>query len=560
MTLRISDDERCVFCTTSSQAYRLGGVESEAEDQELEILWSSCLECGFAVPTSRHDPGELFGDYPRAAAALEAGDPALILASESVVYFYPATPEQLVRACLEAGFGKVYFELLGDELVAYEYLRRWKERPDSKTWIRSTDPIAVDYIRIKHPELVPYLTPVVTPPVALCRYLRAGGWEGDIIYAGLSDPGGNVQDRKELIPLSFEGLEHLFAEKRVDPSSHEPTPVDDAPVRRRHLSVAGGLPLEILETKNLSARSFRQIRELSKLSSISRMLEDDEAPLGFIDVLAFEGALDHPVLGPDSELLWRQRIAELSELPRSATPVIDESVDVDLSIDHSASSDGLPRVKLDDVVETLAKLGIEAEDVFGQDGRRLVMCPFYLGRQYEKAVRDARHDGLTGLYSYGAFKERFEEEIGRANREGDRLALLLVDVDDFSSINRTYGRAVGDEVLERAGRVLQSVVRHTDIVARFRADTMVIILVNPDPAGASKVAEKIRQQIAAIQIQTDQGEIGFTASIGIAYHSGEVRYAQTTKDLFAEADAALYIAKGKGGNRVYPVLREEARR
>lgn len=560
MTLRISDDERCVFCTTSSQAYRLGGVETEAEEQELEILWSSCLECGFAVPTSQHDPGELFGDHPRAVASLETGEPALILASESVVYFYPATPEQLVRACLEAGFGKVYFELLGDELVAREYLKRWKERPDTETWIRSTDPIAVEYIRIKHPDLVPYLTPIVTPPVALCRYLRAQGRKGDIIYAGLSDPGGSERDRDELIPLSFEGLERVFAEKKIDPSSHEPTPVSDAPVRRRHLSVAGGLPLEMLESEKLSARSFRKVRELSKLSSISQMLANDEPPLGFIDVLAFEGALDHPVLGPDSELLWRQRIAELSELPRSVKPVVDESVEVDLSIDHSASSDGLPRVKLDDVVDTLSKLGIEAEEVFGQDGRRLVMCPFYLGRQYEKAVRDARHDGLTGLYSYGAFKERLEEEVGRANREGDRLALLLVDVDDFSTINRTYGQSVGDEVLERAARVLQSVVRHTDIVARFRADTMVVILVNPDPAGASKVAEKIRQQIAAIQIQTEKGEMGFTVSIGIAYHSGEERYAQTTKDLFAEADAALYIAKGKGGNRVYPVMREEALR
>src|SRR5439155_19086433 len=86
-----------------------------------------------------------------------------------------------------AGFRVVSRGVIGDELVASEYLRLWREGTGLGTLIRSTDPVVVEAIRAAYPELVPYLARVVTPPVAEARYLRELYGAGvKVVYAGLS--------------------------------------------------------------------------------------------------------------------------------------------------------------------------------------------------------------------------------------------------------------------------------------------------------------------------------------------------------------------------------------
>ena len=127
--------------------------------------------CGECLPSCPHDASPATGAVDLALAIAEAGNGALILAPEAVAHFHPATPEQLVNACYEAGFRLVSRGVIGDELVAQEYLRLWED-PDWGTLVRSTDPVVVAAITAHYPELVPYLAPVTTPAVAEARFLR----------------------------------------------------------------------------------------------------------------------------------------------------------------------------------------------------------------------------------------------------------------------------------------------------------------------------------------------------------------------------------------------------
>ena len=161
-----------------------------------------------------------------------------------MAHFYPATPEQLINACYEAGFRAVTRGVIGDELVAAEYLKLWEEEPWG-TLIRSTDPVVVETVRAQFPELLPYLAPVALPAVAEARYLRAQHGPGlKIAFAGICPP----VDCPDLdAAITFGDLDQLFRIRGVSVLA-QPTFFQRVPEeRRRHLSAAGGLPLALLE-------------------------------------------------------------------------------------------------------------------------------------------------------------------------------------------------------------------------------------------------------------------------------------------------------------------------
>ncbi len=559
MSLRISADERCLFCTASAP-----GVEPAAGDGSRgasqgrdATMWSTCLECGFSVPITQRSPADLYGSVEAAEERLQSGRVFLILPPEAVVFFYPATPEQLLNACYELGFDQVFMELLGDELVAHEYLRLWEERDDGRTWIRSTSPVVVEYIRLRHPALLELLAPVVTPAVALSRYLSAAFDDVPLVYAGLDSQGGNRLDRDRLPFVALAGLREMFRRHGIDPTSLPATLSRIPAERRRHLSVPGGLPRDLLDSQRLSSRRFRKIRDLKQLSAVERLLRDGDPGLGFLDVLPFEGTLDHPGLGPKDELHWRRSLAELVDLPRSEHPVLEPPADLDLSLEHEPGPSRLPRVDIQDLFASSDAFIDAGSGEYPFPGDRLATCPFQMGQRYERALRDARHDALTGLYSYGAFRERLQEEFSRANRYDDGVGLILVDLDDFKNINDTFGHAAGNDVLRAVAGTLQSVVRQSDFAARFGGDELAIILVDTDMEGSHEVARKIQAELDHLGLETPNGAIRVTASIGLAYHSGANGKAATADALFADADSSLYIAKAQGGATVHPHLTEE---
>jgi diguanylate cyclase (GGDEF)-like protein len=539
---------------------------------EVRIDPETCIECGLCVPACYHDAIDVVGDIQPCMDSIDAGRALLILPNEISVYFFPATPEQILNACFRAGFQSVYFEAIGDELIAAEYLRLWNAG-GYRSWLRSTSPVVVNYCRTRAPELLPFLAPVVTPAVALARYIRRlENPDTDIIYVGFGAPGTNGTRNEVDICISFEELESLLSARDAKPVEQPQTLFRLVPDRRRHLSMSGGLPRQILDEQRQTSRKFRKERDLKTLPTLARAIIEEGSPLGFVDILPFEGNLGHPAFGPGDDLYWRKEIAELSEPPRSTQPVIELAEDLDLRtfFEPKKAYDGVADPAA--VEEILEKIGTTPDGRYWNTGScghatcldfanavargrsTLSLCPIYLARQYEQASRDAMHDALTGAYTFRVLSERLEEELNRASRTGTSIAVLFVDLDKFKPVNDVHGHAAGNLILRNVARILSDATRSTDIVCRYGGDEFVVILVNPDREGAGHVAEQIRERVADMRVATSEGYAGVTLSIGVAYHSGVIQGQVSAEDLMAEADAALYVAKAQGGNTIHPSI------
>src|SRR5256885_9103166 len=257
------------------------------EGTQIRIVDETCTRCGLCLPACPHDAIKASGDAPRALALAVAGRAALILSVECAVFFYPATPEQVVNACYAAGFRTVHRGVLGDELVAKEYLTLWADEGWGSV-IRSTCPVIVETVRTQYPELIPYLAPIATPIAAEARYLKGlHGADTPIVYAGvcLTEGGRDVD-----AAIAFGELADVFRRQGVKVEEQAPYFSRVPEERRRHLSTAGGLPLELLKEETHASRRFRKLRGLGGLEAIARAVAVDRIDVGFVDILPCEGA------------------------------------------------------------------------------------------------------------------------------------------------------------------------------------------------------------------------------------------------------------------------------
>lgn len=176
--------------------------------------------------------------------------------------------------------------------------------------------------------------------------------------------------------------------------------------------------------------------------------------------------------------------------------------------------------------------------------------------QSELALRTAHElleklsltDGLTGVANRRCFDQTLQGEWQRAARDDKPLALLIIDIDFFKSLNDTFGHPYGDACLVQIAAALRSALpRASDLVARFGGEEFAAILPATGLAGAQAVAQKMQEAIAAAAIAQAPSRGGLvTASIGLALNSGR----QAPEQLLAAADQALYRAKQHGRNRI----------
>lgn len=166
---------------------------------------------------------------------------------------------------------------------------------------------------------------------------------------------------------------------------------------------------------------------------------------------------------------------------------------------------------------------------------------------YEEARRLAITDGLTGLWNRRHLDLRCSEELDRAARFGEEFALVMIDLDDFTAVNNTYGHPAGDAVLVEVANRLSASTRQVDLVARYGGEEFLLLLPRTNCAGALEVAEKVRTAVTDCAIVTDAGAVGLTISLGVACHPA---HGTTVGMLTAAADAALYRAKRSGKNQV----------
>ncbi len=159
--------------------------------------------------------------------------------------------------------------------------------------------------------------------------------------------------------------------------------------------------------------------------------------------------------------------------------------------------------------------------------------------------REATRDSLTGLRNRRAFTERLHEEVDRARRRNEPLSLVMLDVDSFKSFNDTYGHPAGDEVLQEVARRLEHHARVSDFAARYGGEEFTLLLPDTDGPTALRVAERLRETVAAMPWPRRP----ITISIGIATFSANTPTHDDLTVLIARADAALYASKNAGRNR-----------
>ncbi len=176
--------------------------------------------------------------------------------------------------------------------------------------------------------------------------------------------------------------------------------------------------------------------------------------------------------------------------------------------------------------------------------------PLQMTTLHEDARRLASTDPLTGLLNRRAFLDALERERARAERFEFPVSLLLLDVDHFKGINDQHGHAAGDVVLCGVAEALSTVARRSDYVGRWGGEEFVLALPQTGRAGALVAAERLRRAVHKAAHVVPGGEaIGVTASLGVVSAESPWNVAA----LLAAADDAMYLAKGRGRNRVEAV-------
>jgi len=555
------EPSRCVACMACVRVCPTDAIAVAGDPPVLHVVDEACVRCGQCLPACPHDAVSVSGQLGRALAVAADGRGVLILSSESAAHFYPAAPEQVVNACYAAGFRVVTRGIIGDELVAAEYLRLWLEESWG-TIIRSTDPVIVETVKAQYPELVPFLAPVTTPAVAEARHLRAKyGRDVSVVHAGVALPKSPIE--LDAV-ITFEDLEQIFRVRGVhvlsQPSHFSRVPEE----RRRHLSAAGGLPLAMLDQAQQSNRRFRILRGTGHLDMLVQALVVDRLDLGFIDLLSTDGPADHPLLGPKDRLFWRRSVLASVEPPRSRMPVVDQHVIANVG----ATFDIRPRRAAPDpdaVLAVLAAIGA------GPNGRAwdcgacgystcqrfaesavqgrttLRLCPPYLQRRANDAEAEAAVDTLTGLATYRVLQDRLAFEIERSKRNAEQFAVLFLDLDNFKQVNDLLGHETANEILREVANVIRDAVRASDVAARYGGDEFVVILTRTDLPGAEHVAEALRVAVEGISARLGYPQGTVSVSIGVAEFDPRQ---PLERDLLVTADRALYRAKAMGRNAV----------
>ncbi len=171
-------------------------------------------------------------------------------------------------------------------------------------------------------------------------------------------------------------------------------------------------------------------------------------------------------------------------------------------------------------------------------------------RSYNEAHEQSIRDSLTGAYNHRHFQEVLQRELGRAERLGRPLTVLMLDIDDFKSINDRFGHPVGDAILQGIVAEIRNEVRgDMDLLARYGGDEFAVVLPETPAAEALIVAERVRRRIdeRLFRMPDSHQVLRATVSIGLSTYPED---AAEKRDLVEKADAALYRAKHGGKNAV----------
>ncbi|MDR1735527.1 MAG: GGDEF domain-containing protein [Oscillospiraceae bacterium] len=160
------------------------------------------------------------------------------------------------------------------------------------------------------------------------------------------------------------------------------------------------------------------------------------------------------------------------------------------------------------------------------------------------------YDALTGINNRRFLTESLRRNISSLSRHDGLLSILMIDVDFFKKYNDTYGHGMGDDCLKSVAAALaKSLMRADDFVARYGGEEFVIVLPNTDKGGAIIIAERILQNVRALNIPHEKSDAAPFVTISVGVTTGEVKPGDTGDDFIKRADEALYDSKHTGRNR-----------
>lgn len=188
-------------------------------------------------------------------------------------------------------------------------------------------------------------------------------------------------------------------------------------------------------------------------------------------------------------------------------------------------------------------------------GRRIIELEDRLLATQEELMIQATHDALTGTWNRSAILDTLERESDRLARTGESLALMMVDVDHFKSVNDTHGHLAGDEVLKQVVERLKISLRNYDSVGRYGGEEFLVILPSTSESGVAAIGERVRSSIASTPFECATGQLNVTISVGGVVAEGEELLVPQT--LIRLADESMYAAKTAGRNKVVLASHQE---
>jgi diguanylate cyclase (GGDEF)-like protein len=247
------------------------------------------------------------------------------------------------------------------------------------------------------------------------------------------------------------------------------------------------------------------------------------------------------------------KIAEIWMDPAAATAIALNSAVSLLNITPERFEDLLGKVA-SAIPEVTSELDIEigseekGEQLLDQAHEALVFPTLQAQQQVQKIRELSRQDLLTAVYNRSYFEEVLPKQFKIASRSGKPLSLLFIDIDYFKNVNDSYGHEAGNAVLAFIASAIKTAVRASDFIARCGAEEFVCLMPNTSAQEAAVIGEQLRASIESNNI-AKSAILRVTVSIGGATHSSQQPFAGP-RQLLAEADRCLHIAKVRGRNRM----------
>lgn len=575
--LIIRDADKCTECWGCVRHCPARAIK--VVDGHSEIIEERCVKCGLCVTECGHSGSGVRSDLPMVRTLLASGKAVIALvASEYIAALHPLSPDEIERNLVAVGFSAIESTVLGEELIAAAYEQTLAQAGPARPQLRSTCPVAVDWVRRFYPDLTGMLTQIVPPYIAQARLIRAL-YQDEIAIVYVSP----CWARKDevLLPefegdidagIGFDELKTLLAEN--------PVKLPKKPKRRaariaKQLSVTDGFPRRMLTERDLTDGDVVIARGLRELDELLRAMSRGETTPAVVDMLNCEGCIDGPCVNRDLSV-YVKRGVDVAERERQLPPVVDSRtvlsalppIDLGRRFDAEPAPVRMPTEEEIDAVLAAGEFESRARTIdCGACGYRTCVShavAIWQGNstwemcfplQKRRLIREREHfaeasvvDELTGLMNRRAFDTRLREEVARAVRYDTPLSLVMMDLDGFKEINDRFGHTCGDSLLRAVGVLLNSGLRTADVAVRYGGDEFALVLPNTTKTDAWAVAEKVRSSLSHLTVHTEHDLcVTATVSVGIASVSEQLAH---PNDLLDAADRALYRAKRAGRNRV----------